>query len=85
MVDGVAGLQAIRTLMDEVVVQVGNGRGGKRGPLHLRGDLFGMLGFASGRTEPNAQQPRSGETGAVVTLVVAGTCSHFDLLTSCRC
>ena len=81
--DSNAAREAIRVLIDKVVVQPGDERGGKRRDVQLYGDLFQMLDFAStvsGRDTPemprgrNAQQPRSvGTRAACVTPLVAGT------------
>jgi len=45
--DGNAAREAIRVLIDKIVVQPGDERGGKRRAVQLHGDLFQMLDFAS--------------------------------------
>ena len=80
--EGNVAREAIRVLIDKVVVQPGNARGGKHRDVQLHGDLFRMLAFAEAaavgempgkRSGQNAQQPRSVGTGACVTPLVAGT------------
>ena len=73
--DGVAARLALRPLIDQIVVQPGNARGGKRRPIQLHGDLFAMLAFAqdAGGSAHNGQLPRSVGFEGVVQSVVAGT------------
>jgi site-specific DNA recombinase len=77
--DATAAREALRGLIEKVVVQPGSARGSKRRPMQLHGDLYRMLEFAEGmaaggeRRGPNAQQPRLLRDGAVVTSLVAGT------------
>jgi site-specific DNA recombinase len=81
--EGNVAREAIRVLIDRIVVQPGDERGGKRRHIQLHGDLFEMLTFAEAaavglspakRREQNAQKPQSGGTGAFsVTPLVAGT------------
>ena len=72
-----------RALIERVVIQPGDGRGGKRREIQLHGALFEMLAFASSaaaKSSPsekaqsrNAHSPRFAETGGCVTPLVAGT------------
>lgn len=77
--EAVPSRNAIRTLIEAVVVHGGNSRGGKHRRLELRGDLFSMLEFAqSAANSQNAgghkrQRPQRFHAGAVsVTPLVAG-------------
>ena len=70
--DGAAARQAIRSLIEKIVVQPGDARGGKRRPMQLHGDLFRMLEVATSEG-PDATKPRPVRDGAVVTPLVAGT------------
>ena len=70
---------AIRTLIEAVVVHGGDGRDGKHRRLELRGDLSRMLEFADAPANggnaivQKRQKPQSGETGALSrTPLVAG-------------
>ena len=66
---------AIRTLIEAVVVHGGNSRGGKHHRLELRGDLFRMLVFAeaaaAGSLSSGAQKRRKPQSGPTEALVVA--------------
>jgi site-specific DNA recombinase len=44
--DGAPARGAIRALVEKIVVQPGNGRGGKHREIRLHGALFSMLAFA---------------------------------------
>jgi site-specific DNA recombinase len=76
-----AARNAIRKLVDKVVVLPSNGRGGKERGLELHGDLFSMLDFAaaaagSGGNAIEGQHdksPRRVSDGGIGTSVVAGT------------
>jgi hypothetical protein len=46
--DGAAAREALRELIEKVVVQPGSARGSKRRPMQLHGDLYCMLDFAEG-------------------------------------
>lgn len=87
--DGNAACEAIRALVQRVIVQPGDARGGKRRRMQLQGDLFAMLDFAEeaskGVGTRTAKLPRTGRSEGVVLPLVAGTCSHFDLLVASRC
>ena len=48
--DGAAAREALRGLVEKVVVHPGAARGGGRRPIQLHGDLFGMLAFAKEAT-----------------------------------
>ena len=70
---------AIRTLIEAVVVHGSDGRSGKHRRLELRGDLSRMLEFADAAANggnanvQKRQKPQSGETGALSSaLLVAG-------------
>jgi site-specific DNA recombinase len=73
--DGAAAREALRGLVERIVVQPGTARGGGQRPIQLHGDLFGMLAFAEQATAAGQKrkQPRSFRTEAVVTPLVAGT------------
>ena len=76
--EGGAAREALRSLVERVVVQPGDARGGKRRPIQLHGDLFGMLAFAEGasrgKAPPRAEKLRSSEKAdECVIPVVAGT------------
>jgi site-specific DNA recombinase len=71
--DGAAARNAIRPLIEKIVVQPGSARGGRRRPMQLHGDLYRMLAFAESACAPNAQKPPSEGTGAFVIPLVAGT------------
>jgi site-specific DNA recombinase len=73
--DGGETRTTLRQLIDRIVVQPGNARGGKRRAIQMHGDLFAMLAFAQATGAPghNAKLPRSVSSGGVVTSVVAGT------------
>jgi site-specific DNA recombinase len=67
--DGLAAREAMRTLIDKVVVQAGDARGGKRREVQLHGALFAMLDFAeraAGGRPHNEHTPRSGGIGGCV-------------------
>ena len=75
---GTAAREALRALVEKVVVHPGDARGGKKRDMQLYGDLFGIIDFANaaatgGGSGPNAQKPRSVWTGASVIPLVAGT------------
>ncbi len=69
---GAAARQAIRPLIEKVVVQPGSARGGKRRPMQLHGDLYRMLAFAEAACGADTTKPRPRD-GAVVMSLVAGT------------
>ena len=80
--EGNTAREAIRVLINKIVVQPGDERGGKHRGVQLHGDLFQMLDFAattaSGentdkRKGLNAHKPQTGGSGACVTSLVAGT------------
>ncbi|WP_425057366.1 recombinase family protein [Sphingomonas oligoaromativorans] len=73
--DGQAAKEAVRALIERVVIQPGDARGGKRRPIQLHGDLFEMLEFASaaGSAGDKRKLPRTVGSGGVVTPLVAGT------------
>ncbi len=72
--DGVPARETVRALIEKVVIQAGDGRGGKRREVQLHGALFAMLAFAQAAAGQNAQGPRSCGTGGLsVTPLVAGT------------
>jgi site-specific DNA recombinase len=71
--DGAVARQAIRPIIEKIVVQPGSARGGKRRPIQLHGDLYRMLQFAESACAPNAQKPRPVRDGAFVIPLVAGT------------
>ena len=76
--DGGTAREAIRALIEMVVVQPGDARGGKRRDMQLHGDLFRMLEFASRAGKPtarppNAKLPRTVGSEGVVIPLVAGT------------
>jgi len=80
--EGNTAREAIRVLIDRIVVQPGDERGGKHRGVQLHGDLFQMLNFAAtaalGDTPDkskgqNAHKPQTGRSGACVTSLVAGT------------
>ena len=75
--DGAAARQALRPLIEKIVVQPGDAGGGKRRPMQLQGDLFRMLDVATS-SGPDATKPRF-VGGAVVTSLVAGTRFHLNL------
>ncbi len=83
--DAMAARAAIRPLIEKIVVQPGSARGGKRRAMQLHGDLYRMLEIATVKKGGERQTARRVSDGSVVTGMVAGTCSHFDLLTCCRC
>src|SRR5690606_22376178 len=74
--DAAASRNAIRALIDSVVVHAGDSRGGKVRRLELHGDLYRMLEFTEEAGSSGAQkrkQPQAGGLGAgSVTPVVAG-------------
>ena len=74
--DAASSRNAIRALIDSVVVHAGDSRGGKVRRLELHGDLYRMLEFTEEAGSSGAQkrkQPQAGSLGAGrVTLVVAG-------------
>ncbi|THG36911.1 recombinase family protein [Sphingomonas olei] len=70
--DGATARQVIRPLIEKIVVQPGDARGGKRRPMQLHGDLFRMLELTTVES-PDATKPRPAKDGAVVTPLVAGT------------
>ncbi|KQM36450.1 hypothetical protein [Sphingomonas sp. Leaf10] len=71
--DGAGARQAIRPLIEKIVVHPGSARGGKRRPLQLHGDLYRMLAFAEEACVPNAQKPQTRGSEAFVIPLVAGT------------
>ena len=74
--DAASSRNAIRALIDSVVVHAGDSRGGKVRRLELHGDLYRMLEFTEEAGSSGAQkrkQPQAGGLGAgSVTPVVAG-------------
>ena len=81
--DACASRNAIRTLIEAVVVHGGNGRGGKDRRLELHGDLFRMLEFAeaaaSGGDRASQKQSRPQQISARAvsgTPLVAGAEFH---------
>ena len=74
--DAAPSRNAVRALIEAVVVHAGSSRGGKVRRLELHGDLFQMLEFAEAAVGGGAQKhqkPRSGGTGALSgTPLVAG-------------
>ena len=73
--DASASRNAVRVLIEKVVVHTGDGRGGKVRAINLHGDLFRMLEFVERSVGhgPQTQQPRHSRDGAVVLGMVAGT------------
>ena len=72
--DAAAARQAIRPLIEKVVVQPGSARGGKRRAMQLHGDLFRMLDYAGALGGSlDITTPRLWRAGRVVTPLVAGT------------
>lgn len=78
--EGPRAREAVRRLIERVVVEPGDARGGKARVLRLQGDLFRMLDFALHATAGppdaivrNAQLPLQHSGEGVVTPVVAGT------------
>ena len=74
--DAASSRNAIRALIDTVVVHAGDSRGGKVRRLELHGDLYRMLEFteqAVSGVSQKRKQPQANGLGAVcVTPVVAG-------------
>ena len=75
--DGAVARKAISPLIEKIVVQPGNARGGKRRAIQLHGDLYRMLEFATVACAPDTTKPRPVRDGSIVTRLVAGT--GFDL------
>lgn len=71
--EGAAAREAIRPLIEKIVVHPGSARGGKRRTIQLHGDLYRMLEFAAAACAPDTTKPRPVRDGAVVTPLVAGT------------
>ncbi len=81
-----ASRNAIRTLIDTVVVHGGDSRGGKHRRLELRGDLFSMLAFAeaasaetSGKSQKRQNPQRMNAGGICSTPLVAGVGTRMGL------
>ncbi|MBX7514454.1 zinc ribbon domain-containing protein [Qipengyuania sp. GH38] len=74
--DAASSREAIRALIEKVVVHAGDSRGGKVRRLELHGDLYRMLEFteeaASGGAKKRKQPQATGAGAASVTPVVAG-------------
>ena len=78
--EGPRAREAVRRLIERVVVEPGDARGGKARALQLQGDLFRMLEFAIDATAGpadagvrNAQFPPHHGGEGIVTSLVAGT------------
>ena len=74
--DAASSREAIRALIEKIVVHAGDSRGGKVRRLELHGDLYRMLEFteeaASGGAKKRKQPQATGAGAASVTPVVAG-------------
>ncbi len=71
--------ERIRALIDTVVLKPEDGVLA----IHLRGELASMLELCAGAETQKAPAVVTEE--ALQIKVVAGTCSHFDLLIRCYC